>query len=315
MITNNYIPFNNASTPEYLLNELTPNIIDPLGRSLATKVQWWELPELVQERRTKATHLDENDNCIRFPVAVIGDGSPILLLHGFDSSFLEFRRLAPLLKNHHKLIIPDLYGFGFCPRLPNANYGPKYLIKHLNAVIEKLPENTSIGLIGASMGGAIAMEIARQNPLKINRLLLLSPAGLTGKPMPIPPLLDKLGVWFLSLPPVRVGICRQAFANPDKSVGTQEKQIASLHLKMPGWASSLASFARSGGVANYGSPLPIQPLKVIWGKKDRILTDVQKNEAITLLGNHLEELEESGHLPHLDQPEFVARKWLEGFNK
>ena len=54
-----------------------------------------------------------------------------------------------------------------------------------------------IGVIGASMGGAIAMELARRHSTKINRLLLLSPAGLTGRLMPVPRPLDQLGVWFL----------------------------------------------------------------------------------------------------------------------
>jgi pimeloyl-ACP methyl ester carboxylesterase len=48
-------------------------------------------------------------------VAVLGEGPPLLLLHGFDSSFLEFRRLAPLLAGGATLLIPDLFGFGFTP--------------------------------------------------------------------------------------------------------------------------------------------------------------------------------------------------------
>ena len=49
-------------------------------------------------------------------MAVLGQGAPLLLLHGFDSSFLEYRRLAPLLADRFQLFIPDLFGFGFSPR-------------------------------------------------------------------------------------------------------------------------------------------------------------------------------------------------------
>jgi pimeloyl-ACP methyl ester carboxylesterase len=77
------------------------SLLDPQGRALAAQVQWWSLPELGAEGP--------------WPVAVLGEGPPVLLLHGFDSSFLEFRRLAPLLASGVQLFIPDLYGFGFCP--------------------------------------------------------------------------------------------------------------------------------------------------------------------------------------------------------
>ena len=43
-----------------------------------------------------------------FPTVLTGKGDKILLLHGFDSCFLEYRRLAPLLNKSNKLIIPDL---------------------------------------------------------------------------------------------------------------------------------------------------------------------------------------------------------------
>ena len=42
-----------------------------------------------------------------------------------------------------------------------------------------------VGLIGASMGGSAAVELARRCPEQIERLLLLAPAGLTGRPMPV----------------------------------------------------------------------------------------------------------------------------------
>ena len=165
------------------------------------------------------------------------------------------------------------------------------------------------------MGGAIAMELCRRHPKKINRLLLLSPAGLTGKTMPVPPILDRLGVCFLSLKAVRKALCRQAFSNPDKRVGAAEEEIASLHLQVPGWGRSLAAFARSGGFANCGLPLPDQQFHAIWGANDRIIKGKLKEESLVLLGANTEDLEDCGHLPHLDRPRFVADRWISGFPK
>ncbi len=244
-----------------------------------------------------------------FPTVITGKGQKVILLHGFDSSFLEYRRLTPYLKKYNKLIIPDLYGFGFSPRSSGNKYGFKYLMRHLNSVLNYFSGKGPIGIIGASMGGALALELARQNPKKVNKLLLLSPAGLAGKNPKIPWPLNHLGAYFLSQTFVRRGLCRQAFADPIKSVGPAEEQIASIHLKVPGWQLSLAEFAAEGGVSNCGSPKPKQPLKIILGKHDRIIPNNEKEKTRKLYKSNIEIANSSGHLPHLEEPELVAKAW------
>ena len=285
-----------APSGQQVLERASRTLLDPLGQRLAQTVQWWELPPLAE----------------RWPVAVLGQGPPLLLLHGFDSSHLEFRRLAPLLAEQHQLFIPDLYGFGFTPRPVGAAYNPEVVLQHLELLLEAVLQRSgarAVGLIGASMGGAAAMELARRRPDQVERLLLLAPAGLSGRPMPVPPLLDQLGARFLGLPAIRSGLCRSAFAEPDRDVGPAELEIASLHLACPNWAGALAAFARSGGFAGSGSPLPPQPIQVIWGRNDRILSRPQKQAVQSLLGERITELEACGHLPHIDQPTTVARLW------
>jgi hypothetical protein len=279
-----------------LLERASRTLLDPLGQRLAAAVQWWELAPLAGA----------------WPVAVLGEGPPLLLLHGFDSSHLEYRRLAPLLAERHQLFIPDLHGFGFCPRPVGGRYTPEAVLVHLERVLEAVLERSGaprLALIGASMGGAAAMELARRRPQQVERLLLLAPAGLSGQPMPVPPPLNQLGARFLGLPVIRRGLCRTAFAQPDRDVGPAELEIASLHLACPNWAGALASFARSGGFGGSGSPLPPQPVDVIWGRDDRILSRPQKQAVESLLGGHITELEGCGHLPHIDQPTTVARLW------
>ena len=288
---------NDTTTSRELLENAAASLLDPQGRALAAAVQWWNLDGLAGS----------------WPLAVVGEGAPLLLLHGFDSSLLEFRRLAPLLASHHRLIIPDLYGFGFTPRPGDGDYSPRGVLAHLEALLAALDDrypDQPLGLIGASMGGSVAVELARRQPQRCNRLLLLAPAGLTGRPMPLPPLLDGLGVRFLSLPGVRRSLCRSAFADPDSGVGPPELEIASLHLQAPGWGEALRRFARSGGFAGCGEPLPPQPLAVLWGANDRILRAPQKRAAQALLGERLRELPACGHLPHIDQPQLVADTWL-----
>ncbi|MEB3334838.1 MAG: alpha/beta fold hydrolase [Cyanobacteriota bacterium] len=301
------------STPasgEGLVRHAASALQDPQGRDLAAAVRWWRLPSL-----TAAPDL-------RWPVAVTGQGPPLLLLHGFDSSFLEFRRLAPLLAETHTLVIPDLFGFGFTPRPAAGPYGPSGVLAHLEALLEALPEalgwnptangaSPRLGVIGASMGGAVALELARRCPEWIHRLLLLDPAGLTGRPQPLVQPLAALGVRFLSLPWVRRGLTRSAFADPRGSVGPAEEEIASLHLQAPGWADSLARFARSGGFAGCGDPLPPQAVSVLWGDQDKILGPALRRQALALFGEALRPVPRCGHLPHLDQPKLVRDHWCQ----
>ena len=292
--TNNINPTNDVIA---YIKKIKDQIIDTQAIKLLEDLNWIKLEGISREKSDL------------FPTVLTGKGKKVLLLHGFDSCFLEYRRLAPFLKKSNKLIIPDLYGFGFCPRSSGNNYGFKYLMKHLNSVLNYFSRNQSIGIIGASMGGALALELARQNPKKINNLLLLSPAGLAGKNPKIPWPINHFGAYFLSQPFVRNGLCRQAFADPTKSVGPAEEQIASIHLKVPGWQSSLAKFAADGGVSNCGYPKPTQPLRIILGKHDRIIPKNEKEETNRIYQSNIQIATNSGHLPHLEEPELVAEVW------
>ena len=279
------------------ISKIRNKIIDKQASKLFEDLKWLKLENISQ-----------NPSDL-FPTVLTGKGEKILLIHGFDSCFLEYRRLTPFLKKNNKLIIPDLYGFGFCPRSNGNKYGFKYLMKHLNYVLDYFSKNQPIGVIGASMGGALALELARQNPNKVNKLLLLSPAGLAGKNPKIPWPLNHLGAFFLGQTFVRRGLCRQAFADPRNSVGPAEEQIASIHLKVPGWQSSLADFAADGGVSDCGLPKPTQPLKIILGKHDRIIPKNEKEETYRNYKHEIEIASNSGHLPHLEEPKLVADFW------
>ncbi len=284
------------SVKEYI-NNIKDQIIDNQANKLLEDLKWIQLEGI------------SRDNSELFPTIIAGKGERVLLLHGFDSCFLEYRRLTPFLKKNNKLIIPDLYGFGFCPRARGNKYGFKYLMKHLNAILKYFYKKQPLSIIGASMGGALALELARQNPTKINKLLLLSPAGLAGKNPRIPWPLNHFGAFFLSQSFVRRGLCKQAFADPTKSVGPAEEQIASIHLKVPGWQSSLAEFAAQGGVSDCGSPKPTQPLKIILGKYDRIIPKNEKKETTRIYNSSIQIATKSGHLPHLEEPKLVADAW------
>ena len=269
------------------------SLLDPLGLYIANDVKWIKL--------------NENWNSLKFPVVIGGKGQPILLLHGFDSSFLEFRRIYQSLKKNYQVIVPDLLGFGFSPRFASTEYDPSKIILHLIDILENLQIRKNLKIIGASMGGSTALKLAFEIPNSIDKIILLSPAGLFGESKKIPFPLNQIGASFLGLPQVRKLLCRQAFANPDKCVGKMEEQIASIHLGCKGWRNSLASFAQSGGFAGTHKYIQNIPIKTLCGEKDRILgkeeiKKIKKIKKLNFVG-----LQNCGHLPHVDLPLLLSK--------
>jgi len=273
--------------------KLKDSIIDPLGKNIAEDLKWLQL--------------EKKWGLSKFPVVIGGEGPPLLCLHGFDSCFLEFRRVYPLLKNKFKLIIPDLLGFGFSPRISGINYNSENIIINLTDLIHKLDINEKINIIGASMGGSVAFSLTREIQEDIDKMILLSPAGLFAKPKKIPTPFNQIGAAFLGLPIVRKNLCRQAFASPDQSVGEAEEQIASIHLGCKGWRNSLASFAKSGGFGGTYKNFKNVEIKTICGENDRILGFDELNKLKKINNLNLVQLKNCGHLPHLDLPQLTEK--------
>lgn len=242
-------------------------------------------------------------------------GTPILLLHGFDSSVFEFRRLLPQLAAQNETLIVDLLGFGFTERVPEILFSPALIKSHLYYFWKALI-NKPVILVGASMGGAAAIDFTLAYPQAVKKLVLLDSVGYKappniGKFMFSP--IGYLATAFLSNSKIRQSISVNAYH--DRSFASPDAQIcAALHLKSPGWQQALIAFTKSGGYGFFGDKLSEinQQTLILWGENDRILGTVDADkfkEAIT--NSQLIWIKNCGHVPHLEQPEITARYILE----
>ena len=285
-----------------LIEQLTESTSIALARSI--------------ERKAIATPLSNHDITTTYVHQGSG-GTPILLLHGFDSSVLEFRRLLPLLAEANDTWAVDLLGFGFTDRITGIGFSPTAIKTHLYYFWKTLIQ-TPVILVGASMGGAAAIDFTLTYPEAVKKLVLIDSAGASSSAMGrfmFPPL-GYLATEFLRNPKVRDRISRTAYKN--QSLATVDAQLcAALHLKMPNWNQALIAFTKSGGYSSFKNIAQIkQPTLILWGQCDRILGIADANkfkQAIT--HSKLIWIKDCGHVPHLEQPQITAQHILEFRNQ
>ena len=105
----------------------------------------------------------------------IGDGEPLVLLHGFGSNSDIFAALLADLSKKYRVIVPDLPGVGLSGTF---NYGKIHLtdlgVKYLRALFEYL-EIEKAHIAATSLGAFIAYQFAKSFPEKVERLAILGP--------------------------------------------------------------------------------------------------------------------------------------------
>lgn len=106
-----------------------------------------------------------------------GEGPPLVLLHGFTGMKENWLELVPLLAGRHRVIAPDLPGWGDSTRLAGADYGYAAQALRLNAFLSALSLHEVVS-IGHSMGGGIAAVAAAQQPKELVALALVDAAGV-----------------------------------------------------------------------------------------------------------------------------------------
>lgn len=106
----------------------------------------------------------------------IGKGPPLLFIHGLGSSFLAWSKNIPFLSKHFRCIALDLPGYGKSSKLGfrvNLSFYAQLIDDFLSVL-----QLHSCYLAGHSMGGQVAIHTALKYPLKIEKLILIAPAGI-----------------------------------------------------------------------------------------------------------------------------------------
>jgi pimeloyl-ACP methyl ester carboxylesterase len=105
-----------------------------------------------------------------------GDGRPLLLLHGWGVSSELFAPILDALEAGHRLIVPDLPGFGATSE-PETPWSVHEYAAWCVALLDRLGVETC-DLIGHSNGGRIGIVMAAQYPSRVRRMVLAGSAGI-----------------------------------------------------------------------------------------------------------------------------------------
>lgn len=245
-----------------------------------------------------------------------GEGEAILLIHGMAGSSRTWRDVTELLVADHTVIAPDLLGHGESAK-PMGDYSLGAFATGLRDLLGVIGVER-VTVVGQSLGGGVAMQVAYQHPELVDRLVLVCSGGLGREVNWMLRLLTLPGSE--ALMPV---IFPRFLADRGNDVSRflHQKGIRAPHIGEMWRAYSSLSGAENRGaflrtlravVDPGGQTVSAMdriylagsvPTMIIWGENDPIIP-IEHGRAAheTIAGSRFEVMAGCGHFPHVEEP-------------
>ena len=114
-----------------------------------------------------------------------GEGPVVVFMHGSGagaSGHSNFKGNYPYFaQGGFRVLVPDLIGYGYSDKPDDADYPLSFFTKNVTQLLDHLGID-EVMLIGNSLGGAIALDIALQRPALVSKMLLMAPGGIEDQP-------------------------------------------------------------------------------------------------------------------------------------
>jgi pimeloyl-ACP methyl ester carboxylesterase len=253
-----------------------------------------------------------------------GEGRPLLFLHGWSSNWQIFLLNIAAFMETHRCLALDLPGFG-ASDMPAEGISINGYAKTVDAVCDRLGVET-VSVVGNSMGGFIGAELALSYDTRVERLVLVSAAGLSTEHLAQTPAVVLARLTTAGLPlaqvfepyVVRRPRLRRAFMQwvlryPEKlSVPLTQELV--LSFGKPGFVPALKALLQY----SYRDRLAAMemPVLIVWGRNDLLVPVGDADRYRRLIGDNarVEIFEDTGHAPMIERPsrfnallrEFVA---------
>jgi pimeloyl-ACP methyl ester carboxylesterase len=272
---------------------------------------------------TVTSHITVRGRQVRYRVD--GAGPPVILLHGIGRSLEDWTEQHELLPARYRVYSMDLAGSGWSEPL-NEPYTLPALARFVAEFLDAMEIAEPAHVVGNSLGGAIAMQLAVDDPARVASLVLVNSAGF-GREVSISlRLLAIRPLGRLLLRPSRYGarrIERSLFHDPTLVTPARVEHTFTL-AQRPHAARVLLETARALGTIRGVRPQWRQtllrslaeldiPTLIVWGDRDLILPAAHLNTARTYLPHAQTHLfPDTGHMPQIERAEAFS-ELLENF--
>jgi pimeloyl-ACP methyl ester carboxylesterase len=252
------------------------------------------------------------------PVNVIemGEGPAIMFVHGLSGSWPNWLEQLPVFARGHRVIAVDLPGFGHSP-MPDDRITISAYARILDGLLETLGVNAAT-LVGNSMGGFVSAELAIACPQRVERLVLVSPAGISTYKHPfmsrgarvarrLRPLLAAQTGWVAahadavaSRPGLRARALDGVARHPSRLPGPLAAEMLRGAGK-PGFVEGLEAIVDYD--FRHRLPEVVCPTLIVWGDRDRLVS-VRDADVLEQLipGSRKVIFEDTGHMAMLERP-------------
>lgn len=256
--------------------------------------------------------LELDDGWVNYLEMGPADAPAVLLIHGLDGCWQNWLETIPHLARSRRVIAVDLPGFGHSPMPASRVAVPAYAA----TVLELLDARgvAQAALIGNSLGGLIAIEAALADPDRVERLVLVAPAGISSAEVRREPAIlaarlmaGLVPLWIryqdqaIRRPRLLHSAFRTIFHRPEKL----RRELLYEHYRngsgRPGFLAAVEA------VAGYEPSVPLEalttPTMIVWGRDDMIVPSTDAAGYGSRLANSQTViLDATGHLPQLERP-------------
>lgn len=242
-----------------------------------------------------------------------------MLVHGIGSQWPAWEPVLDRLAAQRDVIALDLPGFGMSPPLPS---GVAPTVPALADSVMELLEQLEVSrphVAGNSMGGWIALELARRGV--VASATALSPAGFWNRrevaysraslrlTVRIARALDPIADRMTASAALRTLLFGQVVARPWRIPAEDAAGALRALARSPAFDATLTVL--TAGHFTGGADVSV-PVTIAWGDRDRLLIPRQAGRAVRAIpGARLAILEGCGHVPMSDDPERVVQVLLE----
>jgi len=269
------------------------------------QTNWAELLKRVEIDGTPINYVD---------VGSPGVDDPVVLVHGLGGQWQNWLENIPRLAQERRVLALDLPGFGLTPEPADGEISISGYGRCVDAFCDRLGVG-EVDVVGNSMGGFIAAEVAIQFPERVSRLALVSAAGISSA--------DALQAPVLTIGRLATAIATNTAARHRALAARPISRHASLalvarHPRLLKPDLAYEGFFKGSGKPGFDDALRAclgydfrerlpdvkVPTLIVWGEKDSVIPVRDADEFERLIADSRKlVMRDTGHIPMAERPE------------